>query len=295
MKAKISLSKRNKSIIVVCHNRISEYIEITREKFEELTKKLIQQCRSMSESVLQKAGKTWNDIDQVLLVGGSTYMPMVRNLVKEMSGKEPSTDVNPDLCVAMGAAFQARYTFIGEQCKCKACEEHFKRRMQDSTENPEDLDADHKAPEGIMHGEGAQSIRPFLQAEMTRIESFLALARTIDNFRDVRDLYDFFELPSDYLSPAQVKTQVDEAVNRYRLLSASPKYKDLSKRLFREAPFFIEVLQNRRNEYDRYRIESNPDAKILKVLFRFASRHGSINVEDRKWVIDEAVSLPDTF
>ena len=115
LKAKISLSKLPKAQIQISHNGKRENIEITREKFEDLSKNLLAQCNSLSTRVLEKAGKTWNDIDTVLLVGGSTYMPMVRGLIKEISAKEPSTDVNPDQCVAIGAAFQARYRFIEEE------------------------------------------------------------------------------------------------------------------------------------------------------------------------------------
>lgn len=115
LKAKISLSKFPKAQIQISHMGKRENIEITREKFEELSKNLLSQCNSLSKGVLEKANKTWNDIDTVLLVGGSTYMPMVRTMVKEISGKEPSTDVNPDYCVALGAALQARYRIIEEE------------------------------------------------------------------------------------------------------------------------------------------------------------------------------------
>ena len=107
LKAKITLSKKPKDIIIVSHEGNQLKVEITRDKFEELTKDLVYQCKCCSESVLEKAAKKWDDIDIVLLVGGSTYMPMIRTLVKEMSGKEPSTEVNPDQCVAIGAGWKA--------------------------------------------------------------------------------------------------------------------------------------------------------------------------------------------
>ncbi|MDQ1252236.1 MAG: molecular chaperone DnaK [Euryarchaeota archaeon] len=115
LKAKISLSKFPKAQIQVSHMGKRDNMEITRQKFEELSKDLMAQCKSYSERVLEKANKKWSDIDTVLLVGGSTYMPMVRSLIKEISGKEPSTEVNPDQCVAIGAAFQARYRFVEEE------------------------------------------------------------------------------------------------------------------------------------------------------------------------------------
>jgi molecular chaperone DnaK len=107
LKAKISMSLKPKVMVPVSHDGKNINVELTREKFEELSKDLVYQCKSLSEHVLEKAGKTWKDIDTILLVGGATYMPMIRNLVKEISAKEPSTDVNPDQCVAIGAAWKA--------------------------------------------------------------------------------------------------------------------------------------------------------------------------------------------
>lgn len=107
LKAKITLSRLPKAVIPLNFEGNKMNVEVTREKFEELSKDLVYQCKCLSEHVLEKAGKKWTDIDIVLLVGGSTYMPMIRNLVREMSGKEPSADVNPDQCVAIGAAWKA--------------------------------------------------------------------------------------------------------------------------------------------------------------------------------------------
>lgn len=117
VRAKITLSTKQKQPIQVSHAGNRENVEMTREKFEEISKDLLAQCKSLSERVLKKADKEWNDIDTVLLVGGSTYMPMVRTMIKEISGKEPSTDVNPDQCVAIGAAYQAKYRFVEEEVK----------------------------------------------------------------------------------------------------------------------------------------------------------------------------------
>ena len=117
LKAKISLSTLPKAKVQVSHIGKRDNIEITREKFEDLSKDLLEQCKSLSEKVFDKAKKNWSDIDTVLLVGGSTYMPMVRTMIKQISGKEPSTEVNPDHCVAVGAAFQARYRYIEEEVK----------------------------------------------------------------------------------------------------------------------------------------------------------------------------------
>lgn len=81
---------------------------ISRAKFEELTKDLLERTRKPFEDVIQQAQVSVNDIAHVILVGGSTRMPMVTELVKKLTGgKEPNKGVNPDEVVAVGAALQA--------------------------------------------------------------------------------------------------------------------------------------------------------------------------------------------
>ena len=79
---------------------------LTRAKFEDLTRDLVQKCLGPVKRALSDAGLTANDIDQVLLVGGSTRIPAVQELVKKELGKQPNKSVNPDEAVAMGAAIQ---------------------------------------------------------------------------------------------------------------------------------------------------------------------------------------------
>lgn len=82
-------------------------IQITRSQFEDLTRSLVERMRAPFQHALRDAGMTIKDIDEVVLVGGSTRMPMVENLVRELTGKEPRKGVNPDEVVAVGAAIQA--------------------------------------------------------------------------------------------------------------------------------------------------------------------------------------------
>ena len=79
---------------------------LTRAKFDELTKELVEKCLGPVRRALSDAKMTPRDIDQVLLVGGSTRIPAVQELVKRELGKEPNKSVNPDEVVAMGAAIQ---------------------------------------------------------------------------------------------------------------------------------------------------------------------------------------------
>ena len=82
-------------------------MQLTRAKFEELSHDLLERCKKPVADALQEAGLAKGDIDEVVLVGGSTRIPAVQALVKEYTGKEPNQSVNPDEVVAVGAAIQA--------------------------------------------------------------------------------------------------------------------------------------------------------------------------------------------
>ncbi|MCI5972737.1 MAG: molecular chaperone DnaK [Anaerococcus sp.] len=79
---------------------------VSRAKFDELTKHLVEATRKPVEDALKDAGLSHSDIEKVLLVGGSTRVPAVQELVKNLIGREPQRDINPDECVALGAAIQ---------------------------------------------------------------------------------------------------------------------------------------------------------------------------------------------
>ena len=81
-------------------------LTLTRAKFEQLTEDLVKRCRVPFEKALQDSGLSSRDVNEVLLVGGSTRMPMVQDLVAELTGKAPNKSVNPDEVVALGAAIQ---------------------------------------------------------------------------------------------------------------------------------------------------------------------------------------------
>ena len=81
--------------------------KLTRAKFEELTRDLLERTKKPVLDVIKEAGVAISEISEVVLVGGSTRMPAVAELVKELTGREPNKGVNPDEVVAMGAALQA--------------------------------------------------------------------------------------------------------------------------------------------------------------------------------------------
>ena len=81
-------------------------VDLTRAKFNELTHELVQKTKAPVQDALKDAGLSASDVEKVLLVGGSTRVPAVQDLVKNLIGKDPQKDINPDECVALGAAIQ---------------------------------------------------------------------------------------------------------------------------------------------------------------------------------------------
>ena len=112
-KAKIELSQTPSSQInlpfVTATDKGPLHLDYTlsRAKFQELTAALLDRCRGPFERAISDAGISKGDIHHVVLVGGSTRMPAVADLVQEMTGREPNKTVNPDEVVAIGAAIQA--------------------------------------------------------------------------------------------------------------------------------------------------------------------------------------------
>lgn len=105
--AKRTLTARQKTSIACDYQGQASRFEISREKFEELTRDLLDRTLFTTRQTLKAAGFSWSDIDRVLLVGGSTRMPMVFDMLKKSSGMEPDRSVSPDEAVAHGAALHA--------------------------------------------------------------------------------------------------------------------------------------------------------------------------------------------
>jgi molecular chaperone DnaK len=112
-KAKIELSSRQETDInlpfITADASGPKHLDmkLTRSKFEQLTEDLTQRTRPPVEAALKDAGLSARDIDEVIMVGGSTRMPIIQETVKQLIGKDPHRGVNPDEVVAMGAAIQA--------------------------------------------------------------------------------------------------------------------------------------------------------------------------------------------
>jgi molecular chaperone DnaK len=112
-KAKIELSAVQETTInlpfITATNEGPKHLDVklSRAKFQELTADLADACKGPFEQAIQDSGLTAKDIDHVVLVGGSTRMPAIYDLVVQLAGKEPHKGVNPDEVVAVGAAIQA--------------------------------------------------------------------------------------------------------------------------------------------------------------------------------------------
>jgi molecular chaperone DnaK len=113
--AKIQLSSRSRTTIVHSYNGKSVKLDITREEFEERSRHLLEKCKTICEIVMQEAKLDWGGVDRILLTGGMTRMPSVREMIKTMSSVPIADDVSPDEAVAIGAAIQGVLTMLGEE------------------------------------------------------------------------------------------------------------------------------------------------------------------------------------
>ncbi|MCF7936473.1 MAG: molecular chaperone DnaK [Synergistales bacterium] len=111
-KAKVELSSMSETSIslpfITADQNGPKHLELTlsRSKFDELTSDLLERVVQPTKQALSDAGLSASDIDKILLVGGSTRMPMVQKKIKQLLDKEPTKGINPDECVAIGAAIQ---------------------------------------------------------------------------------------------------------------------------------------------------------------------------------------------
>ena len=111
--AKIELSTLNSTRICLPHiakgptGTLTLDSSLSRVDFQEITRDLLERCQEPFEEAIKAAGIRLSNLNHVILVGGSTRMPAVSNLVRRLTGKEPNRGVNPDEVVAIGAALQA--------------------------------------------------------------------------------------------------------------------------------------------------------------------------------------------
>lgn len=107
---KIRLSSKETEHIIIKVGTVKEKLSITRQQFEKMINSFYLRTESTVRMVLDDAGMGWGDIDKILLIGGSSRIPMIVDKLRAISGIEPSQDVNPDEAVALGAAISANRT-----------------------------------------------------------------------------------------------------------------------------------------------------------------------------------------
>jgi molecular chaperone DnaK len=117
--AKRALSVRPTANIRVAYEGRELNVEITRSTFEELTADLLERTAFTTRQLLAAAKRAWNSIDRILLVGGSTRMPMINAMLEEQSSITPERSVNPDEAVARGAAIYAQSLLTEEKNQSK--------------------------------------------------------------------------------------------------------------------------------------------------------------------------------
>ena len=104
--AKKDLSFRENVAVTLSSGDKVIRVDLDREIFRQLTEDLITETQECMEGLLKATGLSWSSIDVVLLAGGSSRIPAVRDMIKQVSGKDTAKDLNPDECVALGAAIQ---------------------------------------------------------------------------------------------------------------------------------------------------------------------------------------------
>ncbi|WP_040796461.1 Hsp70 family protein [Nocardia higoensis] len=112
LREKVEMAKRSLTTVATTMIHVSAggrpfRVQVERSEFERITADLMSRTEDITELVLEEAGYTWPRVDHVLLVGGSTRMPMVRALVERLAGRPVDRSVHPDEAVALGAAIQA--------------------------------------------------------------------------------------------------------------------------------------------------------------------------------------------
>src|SRR5205085_1960363 len=101
------LSNRKSTKFVVTHAGLIHNGEITRDQFIEMTEELLYRTEHRLERVIAQAQLTWDEVDELLAVGGSTRMPQVLDMMRRICHKEPNCSLSPDEAVAHGAAIHA--------------------------------------------------------------------------------------------------------------------------------------------------------------------------------------------
>ncbi len=153
--AKIGLSTKDSAIVPVTYLGKRLGVRVERSLFKRITLDLVQQCEDTANLVLEKAGLAWKDLDDMLLVGGSTRMPMIREMLQRLGGQAPAEGVNPDECVALGAALAGVFRHRPKHPALAEKRQAISSRAKDlakSDERPPPRQPGQNAPRGAVIG-----------------------------------------------------------------------------------------------------------------------------------------------
>ncbi|HZY88850.1 MAG TPA: Hsp70 family protein [Gemmataceae bacterium] len=128
-RAKRTLSKLPQATVTCTHAGRSQAFPLTRSDFEGLTRDLLMRTRFTTQQLLRQAGLGWDEVDRVLLVGGSTHMPMTRQMLQELAGKEPDHTLAVSEVVARGAALHAGIVAAGRPAEEVPFEDEARDRL----------------------------------------------------------------------------------------------------------------------------------------------------------------------
>lgn len=104
---KKALSRREKAQVSIASAGKAVKVEITKSQFESMIEKKLRDAQDIMEIAMDDAGMKWSDLDKIILVGGSTRIPAIQDMIKKVTGITPSHEINPDEAVALGAAYYA--------------------------------------------------------------------------------------------------------------------------------------------------------------------------------------------
>jgi molecular chaperone DnaK len=119
---KHALTEHKKTVAICFHDGIRMRIEVTRDEFEGLTRHLLQRTMDTASLVVQETDLRWSGIDRVMVVGGATRMPMVAEMLRRLTGKEPDRSLSADEAVAHGAALYAGMLMRDDPDDRRSCE-----------------------------------------------------------------------------------------------------------------------------------------------------------------------------
>ncbi|QGJ70455.1 Molecular chaperone DnaK [Planctomycetales bacterium 10988] len=119
--AKHALSQKRRTFVSMAFASVRHRVELTLDQFQEMTEDLLERTQTVTSMVLNQASLKWSEVDQVLLVGGGSRLPMVSQQLEELTGKKPQRVRSPDEAVAQGAALYAGMT-TGRRWQGEPCE-----------------------------------------------------------------------------------------------------------------------------------------------------------------------------